>query len=88
MFAFMNVQQVESPKVLNENELNSNEQNVPFVAQDISNADLAAGGINMEAEDEKDESFEEILESREIIEGKIFRIKSKMIDYTVRQWDT
>ena len=42
----------------------------------------------MEAEDEKDESFEEILESREIIEGKIFRIKSKMIDYTVRQWDT
>jgi|TARA_B110000285_G_scaffold123620_1_gene139646 hypothetical protein len=61
---------------------------VPFVAQDISNADLAAGGINMEAEDEKDESFEEILESREIIEGKIFRIKSKMIDYTVRQWDT
>jgi len=88
MFAFMNVQQVESPKVLNENELNSNEKNVPFVAQDISNADLAAGGINMEAEDEKDESFEEILESREIIEGKIFRIKSKMIDYTVRQWDT
>jgi hypothetical protein len=41
----------------------------------------------VEQEAAKDESFEEILESREIIEDKIFSIKCRMIDFTVRQWD-
>ena len=28
-----------------------------------------------------------VLESREIIEDKIFAIKCRIIDFTVRQWD-
>lgn len=58
------------------------------MAQEISNADLAGAGLNVDAQEEKDESFEEILESRDIIESKIFSIKQRMIDFTVRQWDT
>jgi hypothetical protein len=46
---------------------------------------LIGGGVNSEAPNkESNESFEEILESREIIEEKIFSIKCRMIDFTVR----
>jgi hypothetical protein len=41
----------------------------------------------IEEEPPKEESFEEILDSREIIEDKIFGIKCRMVDFTVRQWD-
>ena len=34
-----------------------------------------------------EQPFEEILENREIIEDKIFAIKCRIIDLTVRQWD-
>ena len=33
------------------------------------------------------ENFEEILESREIIEDRIFTIKCRMIDFIVRELD-
>ena len=55
----------------------------PFVAQDISNEDL----LQAQSPESPDIPFEEIVESREIIEEKIFAIKCRMIDYTVRQWD-
>ena len=43
-------------------------------------------GVTPEApvEEKSTESFEEILESREIIEDKIFGIKCRMVDFTVR----
>ena len=34
-----------------------------------------------------DDNFEEILESSEMIEEKIFKIKSWMIDFTLKQLD-
>ena len=37
--------------------------------------------------DIKDENFEEITESKDIIEDRIFRIKLQMIDYTMKQQD-
>ena len=35
----------------------------------------------------EDDNFEEILESSEMIEEKIFKIKSWMIDFTLKQLD-
>ena len=35
----------------------------------------------------KEENFEEIIESKEIIEDRILRIKHQMIDYTMKQQD-
>lgn len=43
--------------------------------------------LSNKAEDDEGDDFEEILESREIIEDKIFAIKCRIIDFTVRQWD-
>ena len=57
----------------------------PFIAQEISNEDLIQarqGGISPE---EQSEPFEEILESREMIEAKIFRIKCRMMEFVLRQ---
>jgi len=34
-----------------------------------------------------DSPAEPVLDSREVIEDKIFAIKCRMIDFTVRQWD-
>jgi phage shock protein A len=34
-----------------------------------------------------DEQIEETVDSREVIEEKIFSIKQRMVDFTVRQWD-
>jgi hypothetical protein len=32
-------------------------------------------------------NFEEVLENREMIEDRIFRIKLKMVDFSVKSWD-
>lgn len=50
------------------------------MAQDISNEDLLPKNVD----DSVEAPFEEILESREIIEDKIFTIKCRMIDFTTR----
>lgn len=53
--------------------------------QEISNEDLDL------AEQEQNKSpetpFEEVVESREIIQEKICAIKCRMVDFSVRQWD-
>ena len=46
--------------------------------QNITNEDL------IQKEVESESPFEEIIESKEMIEEKIFIIKSRMIDFTVR----
>lgn len=59
----------------------------PFVAQEISNEDLLQARQSDMPPEEPTEPFEEILESREMIEAKIFRIKYKMMDHVLRQQD-
>ena len=53
----------------------------------MPNSNRPDGNSINSANDDQEENFEEILESREIIEDKIFSIKCRMIDFTVRQWD-
>jgi len=57
----------------------------PFAPQDISNEDLLGGSKNFV--EEQPEPFEEVLESREMIEARIFSIKCRMMDFTLRQQD-
>lgn len=57
----------------------------PFAPQDISNEDLLPA--SQSTPEEQPEAFDEILESREMIEAKIFRIKCRMIDFILRQQD-
>ena len=56
-----------------------------FVAQEISNEDLIQAKQSGLSPDDMAEPFEEILESKEMIEAKIFRIKYKMMDFVLRQ---
>ena len=46
--------------------------------------DPAGSMMGNQAESEEQERFEEILENREIIEDKIFAIKCRIVDLTVR----
>ena len=59
----------------------------PFVAQDISNEDLLSSQPTVAEAAVPDSPAEPVLDSREVIEDKIFAIKCRMIDFTVRQWD-
>lgn len=59
--------------------------------QDISNEDLDLAELRNEKrvadEESADKSFEEVVESREMIQERITAIKCRMVDFTVRQWD-
>ena len=59
-----------------------------FVSQDISNEDLLSVNPSLvETPASPEATLEAVLESRETIEDKIFAIKCRIIDFTVRQWD-
>lgn len=51
-----------------------------------ANANTSVGNFEIE-KDLKDDNFEEITESKDIIEDRINRIKSVMIDHTMKQQD-
>ena len=57
------------------------------MASSHTGGDFAGSMMGNKAENEEQERFEEILENREIIEDKIFMIKCRIVDLTVRQWD-
>lgn len=61
----------------------------PYMAPSIVNTSCGNVGNTFEYDksqkDIKDENFEEIIESKEIIEDRILRIKHQMIDYTMKQ---
>lgn len=62
------------------NDLGQENKTDHFVAQEIFNEDVISP-------QSPEAPFEEILESREMIEERIFSIKSRMIDFVIRQWD-
>ena len=57
------------------------------MAMDISNEDLLSSRPTFAEAPVPESPAEPVLDSREVIEDKIFAIKCKMIDFTVRQWD-
>ena len=56
------------------------------MVSNIKNSDInnSLGNFEIENDNKKDDNFEEITESKDIIEDRIFRLKSVMIDHTMK----